>query len=238
MKRIVLPLLVLFAMGPVMGQMAPLSEYCETRVNHMGFSDEAQGSSAIFLTIENVDASSIRVTIQSATEGDTVNTLLINNSGALLAPQEVTDTTISQLLTWVNPPATANLQILWGKTNTIGLSQLTGPDYQFPFTATCDGAPGVGMPVVAAPTPPCDQADVISFYSDEYADISMSTFKTTWSEPLGIVELETAMIESEEALLYTNLGFVGIEPTSPIDASGMTNFNIDIWTGDLTGFNE
>ena len=91
-------------------------------------------------------------------------------------------------------------------------------------------------PQAAAPTPPCDQADVISYYSDAYTDTNVDTYRTGWSNG----DLTMEMVASDNVLHYTNLAFVGIETLDPttdlIDATNMNALSLDIWTSNMTTF--
>ncbi|MEO0338896.1 MAG: family 16 glycosylhydrolase, partial [Bacteroidota bacterium] len=86
----------------------------------------------------------------------------------------------------------------------------------------------------AAPVPPCDEADVISYFSDAYTDTGVDTYRTVWSD----ADFTTTMVDGEDALLYTNLNFVGIETTGGnlIDATGMSSFSFSIWTPNMDTF--
>ena len=92
--------------------------------------------------------------------------------------------------------------------------------------------PVLAMP--AAPTPDCDPADVISMFSDAYDDVIVDTWLTPWSSATGG---DIVLIDGNEARLYENVDFLGIETVSnQIDASGMTDFHIDVWTPNMTTF--
>ncbi len=85
-------------------------------------------------------------------------------------------------------------------------------------------------PQNAAPAPTFDAANVISLFSDSYTDISMATWRTDWSA----ATLEETSVAGNAVKKYSALNFVGAEPSAPIDASAMTHFSTDIWTGDAT----
>ncbi|MDP8220961.1 MAG: T9SS type A sorting domain-containing protein [Candidatus Stygibacter frigidus] len=87
------------------------------------------------------------------------------------------------------------------------------------------------VPEVAAPTPEIEAEHVISLYSNAYDDVVVDTWSAGWD----VADLEDIQIAGNDTKLYTNLVFAGIEFTSQtIDASGMTNFHMDIWTPDDT----
>ncbi len=94
--------------------------------------------------------------------------------------------------------------------------------------------PAMAQPTTAAPTPMVPSADVISMFSDAYNDVPVDTWLTFWSNATGG---NIVPIAGNDTRLYENVDFLGIETVNnPIDASGMTFFNIDVWTPDMTTF--
>ncbi len=94
-------------------------------------------------------------------------------------------------------------------------------------------APPATEPIVAAPVPTQDAADVISLFSNAYTDVTVDTWRTAWSS----ATLEDVVIDGSDMKKYTSLDFVGIETTSSlVDASGMTHFSFDLWTPNSTQF--
>lgn len=88
-------------------------------------------------------------------------------------------------------------------------------------------------PTVAAPAPTHAQADVISLFSEVYADVTVDTWRTDWS----VAVLEEVTIAGNAVKKYSALDFVGIETvSSTIDATNMTHFHIDVWSPDFTMF--
>ncbi len=88
-------------------------------------------------------------------------------------------------------------------------------------------------PTAAAPTPTLDAANVISLFSEAYTDVPVDTWRTDWSS----ATYEETTVDGNEVKLYSNLDFVGIETVAnQIDASGMTHFHVDYWTGNATVF--
>ena len=86
------------------------------------------------------------------------------------------------------------------------------------------------VPEVAAPTPTQDAESVISLFSNAYTDVTVDTWSAVWD----VADVEDIQIEGDDAKLYTNLSYAGIEFTSEtIDATGMSHFHMDIWTPDL-----
>lgn len=88
-------------------------------------------------------------------------------------------------------------------------------------------------PTVAAPAPTLPQTDVISLFSNAYTNVPVDTWKTDWSDAI----LTEEQIAGNDVKKYSPLVFAGIETvTSQINASGMTTFNIDVWSPDFTVF--
>ncbi|WP_426064781.1 PKD domain-containing protein [Flavobacterium sp. DSP2-3-1] len=85
----------------------------------------------------------------------------------------------------------------------------------------------------AAPIPTIPAANVISMFSDSYTNVAVDTWRTSWSQ----ANLEDIDISGNKTKKYSALNFVGIEATAtPINASAMTFFHIDIWSSNLTEF--
>ncbi len=78
----------------------------------------------------------------------------------------------------------------------------------------------------AAPTHPA--GDVISLLSDAYTDVTVDTWNTHWQ--WSTAQNSDFAIDGDNMILYTDLNFVGIEfLTSPVDATAMTHFHLDVW---------
>ncbi len=90
-------------------------------------------------------------------------------------------------------------------------------------------------PATAAPNPPTrSAANVVSLFSDAYSNVSVDTWSTVWD---NTVEPQDVSIAGNTTKLYNNLVFAGIEfISSPINATNMEKFHIDIWTPDATVF--
>ena len=95
------------------------------------------------------------------------------------------------------------------------------------------GSTGGDAPTTAAPTPTENSADVISFFSDAYNDVTVDTWRTDWSS----ATFEDVMVDMNATKKYSDLDFVGIETVAnQVDASSMTNLRMDIWTPNATLF--
>tara|TARA_R100001129_G_scaffold73538_3_gene50133 strand:- start:70867 stop:72240 length:1374 start_codon:yes stop_codon:yes gene_type:complete len=98
-----------------------------------------------------------------------------------------------------------------------------------------DGSTADPAPMVAAPAPPQrNTEDVISLYSDAYADIEVDTLSASFDDSF----VEQIMIEGDNTLKIDFTNFVGVDFSgNKQDASGMTHFHLDFWTAeeDLIG---
>ncbi|NJL74912.1 MAG: hypothetical protein HC892_07660 [Saprospiraceae bacterium] len=122
-----------------------MSQYCETEVFHLGIPSEV--ASAVKLTIENVDAKSMRVEIESA-NNDPVDDLILNNStGPITGAPAISEIDrsvpgkLSRILTWTDAaPREVQLNVLWSKVSFAGNWQLIPGQNNATvlFEATCD----------------------------------------------------------------------------------------------------
>jgi hypothetical protein len=90
----------------------------------------------------------------------------------------------------------------------------------------------LGAPDGPATTPTVAESLVISLFSGAYDDVTVDTWRATWSTPtIGLTDFQ---IEGDDVKVYSNsvLGawYAGIEFTSEvIDASDMTHIHLDVW---------
>ncbi|MEZ4911913.1 MAG: Ig-like domain-containing protein [Saprospiraceae bacterium] len=88
-------------------------------------------------------------------------------------------------------------------------------------------------PTGPASDPALPQADVISLFSEKYANVPVDTWRTDWSA----ANLESISISGNEVKKYTSLDFVGIETVmNQIDVSGMSYFSMDVWSPNADKF--
>jgi hypothetical protein len=96
-----------------------------------------------------------------------------------------------------------------------------------------DAAPPTpgGGPSAPAAAPTFPSADVISLFSNAYTNVPVDTWSAVWDD----ATVEDVQIAGNAVKKYTNFVFAGIEFTSsPINATTMTHFSMDIWTADPT----
>lgn len=92
----------------------------------------------------------------------------------------------------------------------------------------------LGVPTVAAPTPPSrPAADVISVFSGAYTDLTGTDFFPNWGQTTQVTEVEIAGNPTKK---YTNFNYQGTQFASGIDASQMSRLHIDIWTPNCNAF--
>ncbi len=96
------------------------------------------------------------------------------------------------------------------------------------------GGGGGTMPTTAAPDPTQAQADVINMYSNVYTqDVTVSSWRSDWSTST-LTDIQVAGNDTKE---YIDADFVGVEfYDTPVDASGMDFFHVDVWTPNATTF--
>lgn len=98
---------------------------------------------------------------------------------------------------------------------------------------TFGAAQAVPAPATAAPDPTVAAANVISLYNGTYPGVPVDTWRTSWSE----AAYQEVMIQGNPTHKYSNLNFVGIETVlNQINISGMTHFNLNVWSADFTQF--
>ncbi len=88
-------------------------------------------------------------------------------------------------------------------------------------------------PIVAAPTPTLPSANVISLFSNAYANVPVDTWRTSWSQ----ATFADLLIAGNATKEYSNLDFVGIETVNnQINATNMNFVHIDVWSENFTAF--
>lgn len=86
-------------------------------------------------------------------------------------------------------------------------------------------------PVVAAPAPMADAANVISVFSDSYTNVSGTDLNPNWNQSTVVTEVS---IEGNNTLKYENLNYQGIELGSSQDVTTMKSLHLDYWTADAS----
>jgi hypothetical protein len=81
-------------------------------------------------------------------------------------------------------------------------------------------------PSAAPAVPTQQQANVKSLFSDTYTAAVGATWSTTWDAVTGP---ESVVLGGNEVKKYSNLDFLGIEPSSPLNVAAMDTFHIDVW---------
>lgn len=90
---------------------------------------------------------------------------------------------------------------------------------------------GATMPTVAAPTPTYAPANVISIFSDAYANVAGTNLNPGWGQVTVVTQ---EMIAGNNTLVYKGLNYQGIELGSSQNVSGMTHLHLDFWTANST----
>jgi len=90
---------------------------------------------------------------------------------------------------------------------------------------------GFAVPTVAAPTPTYPAANVISFYSDAYTNVTGTNFAASWGQP---TVMTTYAIGTNNTMKYEGFTYQGIELASHVNAAAMTKLHVDVWTPNET----
>ena len=99
---------------------------------------------------------------------------------------------------------------------------------------TTGGGGDESAPTEGPTAPTAGAADVVSIFSDSYTDVTVDTWQTGWSNVGAYEEVD---LGGNTVKKYSDLTFVGIETVSAqVDASGMTHFNLDMWSANATEF--
>lgn len=110
------------------------SPYCSTELRHLQATD-GQEASAISLTVENIDANSLYVEIESL-DADAVDVLIVNNMGSNSSSQNVVSGVFTETLTWTSSiPEEVTFTLLWSKDSEGG--NWIASDITVPFLASC-----------------------------------------------------------------------------------------------------
>ncbi|MFO1393153.1 MAG: Ig-like domain-containing protein [Steroidobacteraceae bacterium] len=101
------------------------------------------------------------------------------------------------------------------------------------FWKPAGGGGGATAPSTAAPTPPVRSAsDVLSVYSDAYAQIAGVNLNPNWGQSTVVTE---ELVAGNKTQKYATLNYQGIDwASSPIDVSAMTRLHVDFWTANVT----
>lgn len=116
-----------------------------------------------------------------------------------------------------------------------GTANITATVNQKPTgnTMRINAVGSVPGPVIKAPVPTRDAANVLSLYSNAYNNVPVDTWNTRWQ--FSTADNTFIQVQGDDVIRYKSLNFVGIEFTSQtINATTMDGFHLDIWTPDNT----
>ena len=205
----------------------PQSLYCEAPIYHLN--NEAETSSLINLTVENIGNDNLRVAITSG-DSSPVDFLGVELAGATISDDTSAGTgELAKILAWSGSvPDSVSLTILWSKTSSGGNSIVR--DIVAETAATCGnsgsnsgggntgGDNGSGSNTT---DPDEDPSNVLSIFSDSYTDISGVNFNPAWGQ-------STTVTNADGVLSYQNLNYQGTTFGGPKNVSGYGYFHIDI----------
>ena len=122
---------------------SPVSEYCERVVSNYNHDSDGSQSSAINLTISNIDATSFYVEVLSIDPTDSIDFLLVNGVTGFTNTQEISeDGAYKKIFTTTGEsPDSVSVEILWSKISSEGNWMLS--TFTVPFEASCleEGVP-------------------------------------------------------------------------------------------------
>jgi hypothetical protein len=93
------------------------------------------------------------------------------------------------------------------------------------------GGTGPTAPSSPAPLPTYPSADVISIFSDQYANVPGTDFNPNWGQSTKVSQIS---IQNNKALKYEGLNYQGTQFGSNQNVSGMRFLHLDFWTGNAT----
>lgn len=90
------------------------------------------------------------------------------------------------------------------------------------------------QPTVPATNPPTRNAgDVISLFSGSYTNITGIDWFPNWGQTTVVSDYTVLGNVTKK---YASLNYQGVQFSSPVNASSMTNLHVDIWTANCTAF--
>ena len=92
----------------------------------------------------------------------------------------------------------------------------------------------IAQPITSAPTPPQrNAANVISLFSDAYANVTGTDFNPGWGQS-GFAAYSRIAIGTDSIKEYGNINYQGWQFSPNINAASMTYLHLDIWTSNCT----
>lgn len=105
----------------------------------------------------------------------------------------------------------------------------------FATASAVSGGQSISEPSTAAPTPPARLAsNVISIFSNAYAELPETEFNPNWGQSTQVSVVE---IQGDKTLKYASFNYQGTQFKLPVDASAMEKLHLDMWTGNATSVN-
>jgi hypothetical protein len=87
-------------------------------------------------------------------------------------------------------------------------------------------------PIASAVNPSArDAADVVSIFSNAYADVAGTNFNPNWGQSTIYSAFD---LNGDAIIQYTNLNYQGIQIGATQDVSAMEFLHLDVWTADAT----
>ncbi len=156
------------------------------------------------------------------------------------APFTLTDPTSNSTGAFTYTSSNTSVATISGKTVTIkggGTSIITATQAAagafVSGTTTATLVVSFPSPTTAAPTPTATAANVLSLFSDAYTNVAGTDWFPNWGQSTVVTDI---MIAGNNTKKYDNLNYQGVQFASAVNATGMTNLHLDLWTPNCTAF--
>jgi hypothetical protein len=116
------------------------------------------------------------------------------------------------------------------------------------ITATQAAAGGFGAGIITAPfvvtvapimmpapTPLALTTNVLSLYSNAYANVTGIDWYPNWGQPIPVIITDTTL-QGNDTRKYANLSYQGVQFATPLNVSTYDKLHIDIWTPNCSSF--
>ncbi len=100
-------------------------------------------------------------------------------------------------------------------------------------TATASLVVSFPPPSTNAPVPSRLPVNVVSLYSNSYTNVAGINWNPNWGQSTAVSEIT---ISANNIRKYENMNYQGVEFATPVNATGMTNLHLDIWSPNATAF--
>jgi Secretion system C-terminal sorting domain len=89
--------------------------------------------------------------------------------------------------------------------------------------------------MMPAPTPLALTTNVLSLYSNAYANVTGIDWYPNWGQPIPVIITDTTL-QGNDTRKYANLSYQGVQFATPLNVSTYDKLHIDIWTPNCSSF--